>query len=222
MISLILVESSLELIPKELQQHPAVLAHAKKLGKKPSEVLLDNSWDFAAMKGIKNEIKRGRPDLIHLCLLQSCGIPLYHQNKIRIYIHTINDKVIFVGENVHLPKSFHRFLGLIEKLFKEKTIKAENYTLLELKDMSFSQLIDKINPKQVIGLSTQGESSTYSDVVSKLDDNSCLVVGGFQKGHFSDSIKNRFDKSFKVDTESLDAHIVIARTLYEYEKTIFM
>ncbi len=222
MISLILAESSLELIPKELQQHPAVLAHAKKLGKKPSEVLLDNSWDFAAMKGIKNEIKRGRPDLIHLCLLQSCSIPLYHQNKIRIYIHTINDKVIFVGENVRLPKSFHRFLGLIEKLFIEKTIKAENDTLLELKDMNFSQLIDKINPKQVIGLSTQGESSTYSDVVSKLDDNSCLVLGGFQKGHFSDSIKNRFDKSFKVDTESLDAHIVIGRTLYEYEKTIFM
>ena len=222
MISLILAESSLEIVPKELQLHPAVLAHAKKLGKKPSEILLDNSWDFAAMKGIKNEIKRGRPDLIHLCLLQSCSIPLYHQNKIRIYIHTINDKVIFVGENVRLPKSFHRFLGLIEKLFIEKTIKAENDTLLELKDMSFSQLIDKINPKQVIGLSTQGESSTYSDVVSKLDDNSCLVLGGFQKGHFSDSIKNRFDKSFKVDTESLDAHIVIGRTLYEYEKTIFM
>jgi len=47
-----------------------------------------------------------------------------------------------------------------------------------------------------------------------------LVVGGFQKGHFSDSIKNRFDESFKIDRESLDAHIVIGRTLYEYEKTI--
>ncbi|MFB5597593.1 MAG: ribosome biogenesis protein [Nitrosopumilaceae archaeon] len=209
-------------MPKELQQHPAVLSHAKKLGKKPSEILLDNSWDYTAMKGIKNEIKRGRPDLLHLCMLQSCSIPLYHEDKIRIYVHTIDDKVITVGQKVRLPKSYHRFLGLIEKLYKEKTIKAGNETLLELKDMSFSQLIDKIVPKQIIGLSTEGETSTYPNVVSKLNDDSCLVVGGFQKGHFFDLTKNRFDKSFKVDRESLDAHIVIGRILYEYEKTIFM
>ena len=222
MISLILAESSLELVPKELQQHPAVVSHAKKLGKKTSEILLDNSWDYAAMKGIKNEIKRGRPDLLHLCLLQSCSIPLYHENKIQIFVHTIEDKVITLGKNVRLPKSYHRFLGLLEKLYKEKIIKAQNETLLQISEMNFSQLIDKINPKQVIGLSTEGESSTYSDVAERLDDDTCLVVGGFQKGHFFDSTKNRFDKSFRVDRESLDAHIVIGRILYEYEKTIFM
>ena len=32
-------------------------------------MLLDNSWHFGAMKGIKNEIKRGRPDLIHFIVL---------------------------------------------------------------------------------------------------------------------------------------------------------
>ena len=222
MLSLILAESSLELVPKELQQHPAVLSHAKKLGKKPSEILLDNSWDYAAMKGIKNEIKRGRPDLLHLCLLQSCSIPLYHKSKIQVYIHTIDDKVIKLGKNVRLPKSFHRFLGLLEKLYKEKTIKVQNDILLEITEMNFSQLIDKINPTKVIALSTEGKQSTYSDVAGKLDDNSCLVVGGFQKGHFFDSTKNRFDDSFKVDLEPLDAHVVIGRTLYEYEKTIFM
>lgn len=222
MLSLILAESSLELVPKEIQQHPSVLSHAKKLGKKTSEILLDNSWDYAAMKGIKNEIKRGRPDLLHLCLLQSCSIPLYHENKIQIYVHTIDDKVITVGKNVRLPKSFHRFLGLLEKLYKEKAVKTQNETLLEITEMNISQLIDKINPKQVIGLSTEGEPSTYYDVAAKLDEDSCLVVGGFQKGHFFDSTKIRFDKSFKVDRESLDAHVIIGRTLYEYEKTIFM
>ncbi len=59
MISLILTESSLELVPKELTSHPSVISHAQKLGKKPSEILLDNSWHFAAMKEMKNEIKRG-------------------------------------------------------------------------------------------------------------------------------------------------------------------
>ena len=120
MISLILAESALELVPLELQDHPSVLSHAQKLGKNPSEILLDNSWHFAAMKGINNEIKRGRPDLVHFSILEATTIPLYLQNKIKIYIHTIDDKVIYIGENVHIPKSYHRFEGLIEKLFLEK------------------------------------------------------------------------------------------------------
>ena len=57
MISIILAESSLELVPRELKHHPSVISHARKLGKNPSEILLDNSWHFAAMKGIENEIK---------------------------------------------------------------------------------------------------------------------------------------------------------------------
>jgi len=61
-ISLILAESSLELIPKEIQNHPSILSHCIKLSKTSSRVLLDNSWHFAALNGIDNEMKRGRPD----------------------------------------------------------------------------------------------------------------------------------------------------------------
>ena len=86
MLSLILAESSLELVPKELQNHPSVISHSKKLGKNPSEILLDNSWHYAAMKGIKDEIKRGRPDLVHISLLEACSIPLYFKEKISVYI----------------------------------------------------------------------------------------------------------------------------------------
>ena len=64
----------------------------KKTWKTPSEILLDNSWHFAAMKGIENEIKRGRPDLIHFSILEATTIPLYAKNKIKIFVHTIDDK----------------------------------------------------------------------------------------------------------------------------------
>ena len=71
MISLIISESALELVPFELENHPSVVSHAKKLGKYTSDILLDNSWHFAAMKGIKNEIKRGRPDIVHFSILEA-------------------------------------------------------------------------------------------------------------------------------------------------------
>lgn len=222
MISLILAESALELVPLELQDHPSVLSHAQKLGKNPSEILLDNSWHFAAMKGIKNEIKRGRPDLIHFSILEATTIPLYLQNKIKIYVHTIDDKVIYIGQNVHIPKSYHRFEGLIEKLFLEKTIQTDTSILLEIKEKSFSELINEIKPSKIIGFSTRGELRSFEKISSEISDNACIVIGGFQKGHFSESTTSKITQLFSVDNLSYEAHVVIARMLYEYEKTVFM
>jgi len=222
MISLVLTESALELVPLEIQNHPSVLSHAQKLGKNSSEILLDNSWHFAAMKGMHNEIKRGRPDLIHFSILEATTIPLYFQNKIKIYIHTIDNKVLYIGKNVHIPKSYHRFEGLIEKLFQEKIIKSDTEILLEIKEKSFSKLIDEIKPSKIIGLSTKGKLSSFEKISSEISDNTCIVVGGFQKGHFSESVQNKINHLFSIDTLSYEAHVVVARMLYEYEKTIFM
>jgi len=222
MISLIISESALELIPFELEDHPSVISHAQKLGKYSSEILLDNSWHFAAMKGIKNEIKRGRPDLVHFSILEAITIPLYIQNKLNLFVHTIDDKVIYFGKNVHLPKSYHRFEGVIEKLYQEKKIISKNKLLLELKEQTFSELINKINPSKIIGFSTEGKLSSYEKIAAQISDNSCIVLGGFQKGHFSDSIQNKITDLYSVGDESFEAHVVASRILYEYEKTIFM
>ena len=222
MISLILSESALELVPYELQEHPSVISYAKKLGKHPSEILLDNSWHFAAMKGIKNEIKRGRPDLVHFSILEATTIPLYYQNKLNLFVHTIDNKVIHFGKNVHIPKSYHRFQGVIEKLFQEKKVLSKNELLLEIKDQTFSELIHEINPSNVIGFSTSGQSSSYQKIASEIPDNSCIVIGGFQKGHFSDSTQSEITNLYSIGNDSFEGHVIVSRILYEYEKTIFM
>ena len=222
MISLIISESALELIPFELKNHPSVISHARKLGKHPSQILLDNSWHFAAMKGIKNEIKRGRPDLVHFSILEATTIPLYLENKLNLFVHTIDDKVIHFGKNVHLPKSYHRFEGVIEKLYQEKKIMAKNELLLEIKEQTFSELIDEINPSKIIGFSTEGQLSSYEKIAAQISDNSCIIIGGFQKGHFSDSIQNKITDLYSIGNESFESHVITSRILYEYEKTIFM
>ncbi|TRZ80514.1 MAG: ribosome biogenesis protein [Nitrosopumilales archaeon] len=222
MLSLVIAESALELVPVELQRHNSVIASARRLDKKPAEILLDISWHFAAMKGIKNEIKRGRPDLVHFSLLEACSIPLYFENKLNIFVHTIDDKVISLGQNVRLPKSYHRFIGLVEKLYATGRIEENNNTLLEIKEMSFRELIKKINPKQTIALSSKGIKSSYQKVAEEMNNDTCLVVGGFSKGQFSDENKDYFNKIVLVDKNPLEAHIIISRVLYEYEKRIIM
>ena len=222
MISLILAESSLELVPKELRSHPSVISHAQKINKEPSEILLDNSWHFAAMKNLNNEIKRGRPDLVHFSILEATTIPLFFENELQVFIHTINDKVITIGKNVRIPKSYHRFAGLFEKLFLEKKISMGNQELLSIKDQNFSELIKELSPSKVIGFSTNGKLSSFQKIGGELKRNSCLVIGGFQKGHFSESIKINFDDLYSIGKTSFEGHVVVSRILYEYEKTIFM
>ena len=222
MLYIILAESSLELIPKKIHNHPSVTSYSKKFKKNSSNTLLDNSWHFGAMKGLDNEIKRGRPDIIHLTLLSLCTTPVFYKNKIKIFIHTVNDEVISINNNTRLPKSYHRFQGLMEKLFLTKKIESEDEILMEMKNSSLSQLVSKIKPTQIIGLTTQGQKICLDKLVEQIEENSCIILGGFQKGHFNNETDKIIDKSFSINDSSLEAHLVASRLAYEYEKTIFI
>ena len=185
MLTIILVESSLELIPESMHNHPSVTSYSKKFKKIPSKTLLDNSWHFAAMKGLKNEIKLGRPDILHLTLLSICTTPAFYENKIKVFVHTINDEVISISNHVKLPKSYHRFQGLIEKLFLTKKIESETEILMEMENSSLSKLISKIKPDEVIGLTTEGQKITFEKLIHQIKENSFILIGGFLKGHFN-------------------------------------
>ena len=222
MLYIILAESSLELIPKKIHNHPSVTSYSKKFKKNSSNTLLDNSWHFGAMKGLDNEIKRGRPDIIHLTLLSLCTTPVFYKNKIKIFVHTVNDQIISINNNTRLPKSYHRFQGLMEKLFLTKKIESEDEILMEIKNSSLSQLISKIKPTRIIGLTTQGQKTSLDKLVEQIEENSCIILGGFQKGHFSNETEKIIDKSFSINDSSLEAHLVASRLAYEYEKTIFI
>ena len=222
MLYIILAESSLELIPKKIHNHPSVTSYSKKFKKNSSNTLLDNSWHFGAMKGLDNEIKRGRPDIIHLTLLSLCTTPVFYKNKIKVFVHTVNDEVISINNNTRLPKSYHRFQGLMEKLFLTKKIESEDEILMEMKNSSLSQLVSKIKPTQIIGLTTQGQKVSLDKLVKQIEENSCIILGGFQKGHFSNETEKIIEESFSINDSSLEAHLVASRLAYEYEKTIFI
>ena len=222
MRTIILAESSLELIPPELSHHQSVLAYSKKFRKIISNTLLDNSWHFGAMKGLKNEIKRGRPDIVHLTLLSICTSPAFYENKIKLFVHTVNNEIISINNNTRLPKSYHRFQGLMEKLFLTKKIESETEILMEMQNSSLSKLISKIKPDEVIALTTEGEKTTFEKLIHQTKENSCILIGGFQKGHFNEENQKIIERAFSIHDSSLEAHLVASRLVYEYEKTIFI
>ena len=220
-ISLIIAEAALETVPKQIASHPAVKNQAQKLGRNPREILLDKSYHHSAMlrSGLESYWKRGRPDIIHFALMEALSTPLFLKNRLKVYVHTVKNKLI---------KSYFRFEGIMINLFKEKIIKSADHKnmLLELHDnITFEQfIINEVRPDKLIGLSSDGVKSSAEAIVSrnsiKNNNHIAFVVGGFPKGHFSENTSRVFSCSFSIGELELEAHVVIARILYECEKVL--
>ncbi|MFQ6134431.1 MAG: ribosome biogenesis protein [Nitrososphaerales archaeon] len=220
MLTLIIADAALETIPEELRGHPSVTRHAKSRGKKPGEMLLDRSHHHAAMLKMKDHYRRGRPDLVHIALLEATSTPLYLEDRLKVCLHTIGGRAIFIGESVRLPKSYFRFEGLMEQLFREGEVVSERRRLLEVVDMSFKGLLRRVEPSETVGLSRVGRPSSFEGVAGELaaTDRPVLVVGGFPRGHFTEATYSCLDKVYSVSRHPLETNVVIARVIYEYEK----
>ena len=109
MITLVIAEAALETVPREIATHPAVVSRARKLGAKPSEMLLDRSYHHAAMKKLQESWKRGRPDIVHFALMEALSTPLFASSRLQIFVHTIDDRIITIANNLRIPKSYFRF-----------------------------------------------------------------------------------------------------------------
>ena len=232
-IAIVLAESALEIIPNELRNSHLIINYSKKVGKSVSEVFLDKSYHYIAMKekNIYCIWKRGRPDLVHICLLSILSTPLFLNNLVDVYLHTIDNKVIFIGEQVRIPKSYRRFEGLMIKLYQEKEIKNNekdyNKYLLKIeKNMTFDKLVDKvIKADKIIGFSSTGIPKDLKTIVNEnIETNNkkiVFVIGGFQNGDFSQSTRERFHLTYSIANEQIDAHVVISRLVYECENRYF-
>ncbi|MBE44476.1 MAG: ribosome biogenesis protein [Thaumarchaeota archaeon] len=221
MLSLILAEAALETVPKVIVNHISVLKHANKKGKSGQEILLDRSYHHRAMNKLEDAGKRGRPDLVHFALLEAMSTPLYQKGMLEIYVHTIIDKVIFFHGNIRLPKSYFRFEGLMEELFKYRQVTSDTELLMEVKDISFIDLLNIIKPLHVIGMSQSGIKLSVEEVARRHQDKSVLVIGGFPHNHFSSKVYSKLDNVYSINEYGLEANVVIARVLYEYEKKLF-
>jgi len=185
--------------------------------------LLDRSYHHAAMKRLPDNWKRGRPDIVHFALMEALSTPLFLKGVLKVFVHTTNDKVISIADNLRVPKSYFRFERLMSNLLNDKVVKSgEGTVLLELKDSAFSDLIKDIGADKVIGLSKIGVKSNAQNVVeiAKCVDNCVFVIGGFPKGHFSNNLASHLGPTYSISEFALEAHVVIARILYEYEKLL--
>jgi rRNA small subunit pseudouridine methyltransferase Nep1 len=222
-LTLVLAESAIELVPNEIADHKTVLNAARRKKKNPHRLILDQSYHHSALLRLgRSGVGRGRPDITHFSLLVALGSPLNLEDKLRCFIHTRDSHVISVNPRARLPRNTDRFTSLLEQLYEESVVPKSGTPLMSLKHESLHDLMREISSDSVIAMTTQGNSRPLESVSLELANMNkpTVLIGGFPTGHFSKKTIEESSRQYRIDRRQLEAWSVVARTIYDYEKAI--
>lgn len=221
LLHLILADSELELVPREIASHRVIRWNAHRRGRRPTEILLDSSVHYPAMRKLPDWTRRGRPDIVHFCLLLALDAPLNREGLLREYVHTRHDKLITLDPATRLPHTFNRFVGLMEHLFLTGAAPPDK-PLLRLEDAPLADALARIKPTRTISFSHLGRRKRWKDIYRGIsrDDDVCAIVGGFPHGSFISDVEELSDEIIGVDPEPLHAPTVVTRVIFAYEEAL--
>ena len=217
---IILAECGLELIPKKIRNHSAVKKHLS--AKNYPSQLLDNALHHSAMNVLVNKEKRGRPGITHVCILNALGSALNKSGNLRIFIHTLHNKIFEINADIRMARNFNRFKGLIAKLLLEGNIIADGLPLISRFEGNLSQLIKTFENPHVSIYSSKGRLiKNYQEMFNEFNDKSfqtsVAIIGGFQRGDFSKEILALSNKLVSISKYKLDAWVVVNKIINFYE-----
>ncbi len=186
-ISIIFFETAIELIPESLRNHPLIRKEWKtNTRKKNRGILLDNAIHASLMKDLPSREKRGRPDIIYYSLLNLLYSPLISDNKVKIIIHTYNNRCIHIPSDWRIPVNYNRFVGLFSQLLYKKRIPIEGKSLLTVDNCTMNQILENFSQNRIFLLERLTETSNeFFKFNTKVDDDSVFLIGGFQSGESS-------------------------------------
>lgn len=202
MLTLVIAESALELVPQSIVDHPVIVKSAQKRGKLPEKILLDSNFHHAAMRNLRSAHKRGRPDIVHVALLCALESVVNKQGLLNVYVHTWNDDIISVNPETRIPRSYNRFCGLIEDLFEKGSVK----DLLRVEKKLLNPFLERLPGKKVV----MHEKGDFLHLERDL----VCVVGGFPHGDFETELP--YPRS-RISSENLTAWTVVSELTVRYE-----
>ncbi len=177
-MKLVLLEASLETVPREIAYHADVIRSSRLRKKKAEEMLLEDYLHYRAIRKLSLAEKRGRPDIVHRCLLLALDSGLFEE----VYVHTIAGRIIRISRETRLPRTYERFRGLMEKLFSEEEIEANSKVLLKIVDV---RLEDVVGEKAVL-LRESGLKVSREERCRILKNADTVCLGAFPHGDYEE------------------------------------
>lgn len=219
MLTILLVDAELELIPDNMLDDYSIRTHSKKRKKAPGKIILDSNYMHTAIEryfpGESN--RRGRPDIIYHFLMVAMESMLNKQGKLRVWIHTRNNRIIEISPDVRLPKSYNRFIGLFEDLFERHEVRAGDKTLLKVHDGDANALLRLSGSTNVKVLSPTGKRIHAQEMFEDSNEEQSIIMGGFSEGDYISGVYG-LGESFSIYGEELTIWSVAMEMIAQYER----
>ncbi len=217
MLSLVVIDAELETIPDIMKDDYSIRIQAKKRGKPASKMLLDSNFMHSAIEryfpGESN--RRGRPDIIFHLLMTSLESILNKKSGLRVIIHTRNNQIIEINPSIRLPKSYNRFVGLMEDLFDKRAIGPQSETLMKVTDGNWKDALNMTGGNQIL-LSPRGIPWKIADVFHGAGDQS-VIIGGFSQGDFISDVYS-LGSGISIYPDELTIWSVAMECICQYER----
>jgi len=219
-LKIILLESSLELVPEQIIHHRQIIETARMYKIPVRNVVLDKTLHYSAMGRLSEKWKRGRPDIVHTTLLNILDSPLAKRNKIEVFMHVYDGRVYKIEPHTRLPRHLERFKGLMAQLLRTDKVPSAGEVLIYRTHSSLSEFAEEHG--KIILLWEKGEPSTLSYIVDKaLNTGHPIGIGAFPRGDFKEETLELSCCRYSVfGGESLMAWIVASRIICEAERML--
>lgn len=224
MLHIVLLECPLELIPPELTRLKEIQRFASLKGKKPQEVLLDQTHHGRSMTRLQDSDRRGRPDIVFLSLMSMLESPLCKEGLLTIHLHLRDNRIVEIRPDVRLPRNYERFVGLMEQLLTVGSVPPEGPSLMKLTRQRLPELISELSGEENNALTIlaveDGRKTTIDALVSLFSEEShvpiIVGVGAFPHGSFDIAIPKLFKEHVSLDGEVMMAWHVCTEVLWTY------
>jgi rRNA small subunit pseudouridine methyltransferase Nep1 len=214
MLSIVIADSEIELVPDEITGHAAIRRKAKRRGKPPGETLLDSNMDHVPMRRLVDGDRRGRPDIAHLCLLIALDSITSREGDLRVYVHTREDVVLAFDPATRLPRVQGRFYGILEKILSSET----GTDLIGYSKKNLAGLCSEISPDKTLAFTPSGKRTSLVEQMSG-DDHVLSIIGGFPRGEFRSPVESLADATISCYPDSLNAWTVLNEVVFSYRNS---
>lgn len=219
-LTFILLESSLERVPREIWSHPQVVKSARRYGLSPKDMLLDKSLHYNAMAQLVEKWKRGRPDIVHVTLLNILDTPLASDGLIDIYIHVYDGRVFRVEPDTRIPKNYERFRGLMAQLLEVERVPPSGKPLIYKTHDSLEEFVEE-HGEYILLWERGRESSPDYVAVRALYTGLPIGIGAFPRGDFKRSTIRLSSERYRImGGLPLKAWSVAGRIIYAVERLL--
>lgn len=183
-ITFVLGECELELVPPALLDAPSVKRRARERRRPAAQLLLDQARDHEAMGSLADGDRRGRPDIVHLVTLLVQDSPLAAAGVTRLLWHTRHDELVEMRPDLRPPRAQAKFYQLCEDLLRQGEVPLKKPLLWLERGAGLEDALARHAKGPVVLLAERGTRARTAayETLARANPDLTILLGGFPKG----------------------------------------